>query len=696
MDIPTVLSGPILRRVEPSHIYIWIALSKRYKLGAKLYQVENKEGTAISYHEINCNTETTTFRAGKQLYISLIKLTPHETQFPIDTLLGYNIFFQRNAEIQDLHDFGLLGKDQLNSITYGDLPFPSFFIPDPYQKQTNLLYGSCRKLHGKGEDALSQGDETIERNFLDLEKRPSALFLLGDQIYADDVPNPVFPIMVKAGKELIGKGEKLTEIEPRLNENPFKKSIFQTRGRQYIMESFCKFTSSHSGNHAMTFGEYATLYLLSWSPELWNAYVDSGDFPAFKEAIEKDQIYFIYQKKKKDKRKKEEKIYKKEYKEHVTDVKETYQTLSKVRRLLANIPTYMIFDDHDITDDWNISHHWKSSVHQSNLGRHVIANGLMAYWLFQAWGNDPDRFDQSFLKKMWKYSKSYDSGSRSHEVWKEALWNFDEWHFVAPTNPTSIFLDTRTQRKYDPSPLPVSLGRNIKEKDRPPQLIGEQGWHSTTDCLYASGWKNGEPLLVVSPTPVYGIGLIESFLNQYIYPLKTIGVPVTTAFDFESWKYNGEGFSELLNQVKEWHPSHCLILSGDVHYASAVKTNVEFNTGENLCIYQFTSSPMNNMSFSGIQGGLMKAIVTINAAKRRNKEINRYCDETYDIVKQKRKDSCPANFTWKEKIRYLSTNQGPIIETDNNLGHLILTQDTVQNVLLQTNNIITYDPIPLT
>ncbi|WP_010677311.1 metallophosphoesterase family protein [Bacillus timonensis] len=692
MDVPTILSGPILRRVEPSQVYIWIALRKRFKLGAKLYQIKNMDGTNFTYHEIDCHSETTTFCAGKQLYISLIKLTPYQAQFPVNTLLGYNLHFQKDSDVLDLQDFGLLGRDQPNSITYGDLHFPSFFIPDSSQQQSNLLYGSCRKLHGKGEDALSQGDKTLEQNYLDLEKRPSTLFLLGDQIYADDVPDPVFPIMVEAGKKLIGKEGELAEIEPRLKEQPFNKSIYQTRGRQFIMERFCKFTSSHSQNHAMTLGEYAALYLLSWSPELWDAYTIEGNFPTFEESTKYNQIYFIY---KKEKRKKEEKIYEKEYNEQVADVKITYQTLSKVRRLLANIPTYMIFDDHDITDDWNISHDWKKNVHQSNLGRHVISNGLMAYWLFQGWGNDPERFDQDFLYNIWKYPKSYQIPSRSHDLWEDVLWNFDQWHFVAPTNPTSIFLDTRTQRKYDHTPLPVSLGRNFEEKDRPPQLISEEGWKKTTDCLYTSGWNHGEPLLVVSPTPVYGIGLIESFLNQYIHPLKTIRIPVTTAFDFESWKYNGEGFSGFLYQIKEWNPSHCFILSGDVHYASAVKTNVEFQNGENLCIYQFTSSPMNNMSFSGIQGGLMKMIVTLNAAARKNKEINRYCNETYDIVKQKRNEPCPAGFTWKEKIKYLSTNQGPIIETDNNLGHLVLIPSFIQNTLLQSNNIITYEPIPL-
>ncbi len=692
MDLPTILSGPILRRVEPSHIYIWIALSNRHKLSAKLYHIESTEGTEHEYHEIDCDSETTTFRAGKQLYISLIKLTPNGSTFPVNTLLGYNLHFQKNAKVLDLQDFGLLGHNLPHSITYGDLRFPSFYIRDPKQQQTNILYGSCRKLHGKGEDTLSQGDVAVENNYLDLENRPGTLFLLGDQIYADDVPDPVFPIMTDAGKRLIGKEENLAEIEPRLNEKPFHTSLSQTRGRQYIMERFCKFTSSHCRNHAMTHGEYAALYLLSWSPELWDSYTDNCTFPTFNESNKKNQIYFIYEN---NERNKEENVYKKEYEEQVEDVKETYKTLSKIRRLLANIPTYMIFDDHDITDDWNISHHWKNNVFQSNLGRHVVANGLAAYWLFQGWGNDPDQFNDSFLKTMWKYCRSYDARSAAHGAWEEMLWNFDQWNFVAPTNPTSIFLDTRTQRKYDHSPLPVSLGRTIEEKDRPPQLIGERGWQTITDCLYTSGWKSGEALLIISPAPVYGIGLIESFLNQYIYPLKTIGVPVTTAFDFESWKYNGEGFSELLYQIKEWNPSHCFILSGDVHYASAVTTNVEFPDHDKLCIYQFTSSPMNNMSFSGVQGGLMKAIVTINAAKRRNKEINRYCDASYDIVKQKRNTPCPDDFTWKEKIRYLSSNRGPIIETDNNLGHLVITPTFVQNSLLQAKKEITYAPITL-
>jgi hypothetical protein len=33
-------------------------------------------------------------------------------------------------------------------------------------------------------------------------------------------------------------------------------------------------------------------------------------------------------------------------------------TVWKVRRLMANIPSYMILDDHEVTDDWDLQNHY--------------------------------------------------------------------------------------------------------------------------------------------------------------------------------------------------------------------------------------------------------------------------------------------------------------------------------------------------
>jgi len=70
------------------------------------------------------------------------------------------------------------------------------------------------------------------------------------------------------------------------------------------------------------------------------------------------------------------------------------QTLAKVRRALANVSTFVIFDDHEITDDWNLNPSWRDMVYTSPLGKSIIRNGMMAYALFQDWGNQADRYNR--------------------------------------------------------------------------------------------------------------------------------------------------------------------------------------------------------------------------------------------------------------------------------------------------------------
>jgi hypothetical protein len=75
------------------------------------------------------------------------------------------------------------------AVTLGDLPLPSFFLP-ARSAALNLLHGSCRLLHGHGEDALVAADELLAERARDLDRRPSALVLTGDQIYGDEVAGP--------------------------------------------------------------------------------------------------------------------------------------------------------------------------------------------------------------------------------------------------------------------------------------------------------------------------------------------------------------------------------------------------------------------------------------------------------------------------------------------------------------------------
>ena len=58
-----------------------------------------------------------------------------------------------------------------------------------------------------------------------------------------------------------------------------------------------------------------------------------------------------------------------------------------VRWLLSTLPTSMIFDDHDVRDDWNTSHAWRLDMQKTDWWEERITGALMSYWIYQHLGN---------------------------------------------------------------------------------------------------------------------------------------------------------------------------------------------------------------------------------------------------------------------------------------------------------------------
>ncbi len=61
----------------------------------------------------------------------------------------------------------------------------------------------------------------------------------------------------------------------------------------------------------------------------------------------------------------------------------------EIRWLLSTVPTAMIFDDHEIVDDWNTSATWRRQVTARPWWRRRITGGLASYWVYQHLGNLP-------------------------------------------------------------------------------------------------------------------------------------------------------------------------------------------------------------------------------------------------------------------------------------------------------------------
>jgi hypothetical protein len=57
------------------------------------------------------------------------------------------------------------------------------------------------------------------------------------------------------------------------------------------------------------------------------------------------------------------------------------------RWLLSTVPSCMIFDDHDIRDDWNTSWTWHEEINRTPWWHERLMGGLSSYWVYQHIGN---------------------------------------------------------------------------------------------------------------------------------------------------------------------------------------------------------------------------------------------------------------------------------------------------------------------
>ena len=233
--------------------------------------------------------------------------------------------------------------------------------------------------------------------------------------------------------------------------------------------------------------------------------------------------------------------------------------------MLANVPTYMIFDDHDVTDDWNITREWRERVWRSPGGRRMVANALAAYWAFQAWGNAPEYFDDQFLEVV--------AAGPGDERFDRTLWSFDRWSYHAPTDPPMLVLNTRTQRAFD--------------SDRgAARLLGERELDRVRLLAQRAGARPPGPVILVSATPVYGLELQERRQKFLAGRLGPYGI------DFETWHSNLAGLCDLMRLlIDELGLRRCVILSGDVHYGLNVRATFGHG-GRVLSIDQFISSAL--------------------------------------------------------------------------------------------------------
>jgi hypothetical protein len=496
-----IFIGPILRRAQTDLIVVCLATFQPFALKFSVRAF----GTEIW---LGHDPEPVSIKASANLYFYFGIVPPKKgTKFPTNTLLEYSIGVVDPAT-EDVEYNSFKNIVLVDKLSYFGNELPTFFLQEP-GKKLNALYGSCRKIHddkGGKTDALSFGDSVVENYFSDLTARPAVLCLGGDQIYADDVDKSALEEIIILGKKISG-GE--TEVLPASLTLP------PVGGRTDFVIKNAKFTSGETANHLVSFVEYLSIYGLMWNKNNW-----SQDYPELT---------------------------------HFTD------SLLKVRRLMANTPTYMIFDDHDVTDDWNLSVKWKEDVKSFKLGKRIVANAIGAYWLCQGFGNNPVRYPKDLT---FQIADLITQREKNYDAFENFFWALDGWEFFTPTYPFIYFLDTRTQRGLKDGHLGHDRGAAA-------YLKSLASWAVTIKTLnrLLQNQQRDLPLVMVAAAPVFGFKFIED--------LQILADVIKGPYflDLESWAANRR---HLLLFLYLMGKTNVVLLSGDVHYSftSTVKFSV--------------------------------------------------------------------------------------------------------------------------
>ncbi|RYV03807.1 metallophosphatase binding domain protein [Shewanella sp. OPT22] len=538
--LATVLCGPILRHCDQHQINIWfVSQCQLNELHLQLRfndQIHTIELEAKQLGHIKLGEMAHQYLLTVQAPIAL----------PQDQKLSYELF---TADGQPLFS-------PISDMCYEGNDAPHFVLKS---KIDHLLHGSCRNPHHPSKDALVTADQQLETQ-LEPSERPALLMMSGDQVYIDDIAGP----MLYAIKQVIDKLGLIQEqfIDANIQSSSdiaYDSSMMYLRDSKllphnefpigfHILRWYHKqptFTSRLSHNHLVSLAEVIALYLLIWSPELWNDIELPETLPGLTPK------------------------HKKQWQKERDAIIKFKAELANVRRLLAHIPTYMIFDDHDVTDDWNLSAKWEVAAYENTFSKRIIGNALIGYTLFQGLGNAPEKFTV-LTSQINDFFTAPNSNKQDRLI--DELLQFEDWHFHLNTNPRVIVLDTRTRR-----------WRSEINLAKPSGLMDWEALMEMQQLMLGQ-----EKVIIVSAAPMFGVKLIETIQRVATY------CGLSLLVDAENWMAHQGAANSLLSIFSHRKtPQEFIILSGDVHYSFAYDISVRFrHCSPN--IYQICCSGIKN------------------------------------------------------------------------------------------------------
>jgi hypothetical protein len=262
-----------------------------------------------------------------------------------------------------------------------------------------------------------------------------------------------------------------------------------------------------------------------------------------------------------------------------------------IRWLLSTVPSTMIFDDHEVSDDWNISWRWVEEMRALPWWQERVTGAFMSYWLYQHLGNlsPPELAEEELFRLI---QSDDDAGSRLRD-------------FAFKCDHESAASRWAYYRDFGRSRLLVidsRAARVLAEGRR--EMVDADEWEWIEEHTRGSF----DHLIIASTLPVFmahGIHHLESWseaicAGAWGSRASRLGERLRRHVDLEHWPAFQDSFDhlvELLRTISQGNrgepPATIILLGGDVHTAYIADVALGAGAGPS-CVQQIVCSPFRN------------------------------------------------------------------------------------------------------
>jgi hypothetical protein len=280
------------------------------------------------------------------------------------------------------------------------------------------------------------------------------------------------------------------------------------------------------------------------------------------------------------------------------------------RWMLSVVPSMMIFDDHDMIDDWNISDTWSSEIRTEPWWRDHAVGGLMSYWIYQHLGNQAP--DEVRLDGLLDQLLAVDDGSELLERWAEHA----DAH--TPDDGGYRFSYARVVGDLKIVVIDSRNGRLLEPAHR--RMVAETEWDWIRGQALDRAAEGGHVMLATSlpvfiPDGLHDLQVWSELVCNGRWGKRFVkrAEKIRRALDLEDWSAFSASYDLFVDLIGELvasphAPDTVIVMSGDIHFSYTARVPLG---SERTRVHQVVSSPIRNALIPHERGAMRTSLTPV-------------------------------------------------------------------------------------